>query len=81
MVMSTVVPMKGGPIEFPARRTLAFIRELGLESSDIVFKSDQEPAIVDLLNAIGKRRCAKTKLESARDADPRDPSKPLGRSI
>ena len=81
MVMSTVVPMKGGSIEFPARRTLAFIRELGLESSDIVFKSDQEPAIVDLLNAIGKRRCAKTKLESARDADPRDPSKPLGRSI
>ena len=36
---------------------------------------------MDLLNAIGKRRCAKTNLESARDADPRDPSKPLGRSI
>ena len=40
MVMATVVPMEGASNEFPARGVLAFIRELGLESADIVFKSD-----------------------------------------
>ena len=31
MSMATVVPMKGGSIEFPARRVLAFLKGIGLE--------------------------------------------------
>ena len=65
MVMATMVPMKGGSIEFPARRVLTFLREIGLESSDIVLKSDQENAITDLLNNIANRRSASSKLEGA----------------
>ena len=44
MCMATMVPMKGGSIEYPAKRVLAFIKEIGLESADVVFKSDQEPS-------------------------------------
>ena len=68
MCMATMVPMKGGSIEFPARRVLAFLKEIGLESADVVFKSDQEPAIVDLLNNIAERRSAASKLEKADEA-------------
>ena len=52
MVMATVVPMKGASVELPVRRVLAFIRELGLENSDLVFKSDQEVSVLDLMNNI-----------------------------
>ena len=55
--------MKGGSIEFPARRVLAFLKEIGLENADIVMKSDQENAITDLLNVISKRRAAASKME------------------
>ena len=50
MCMATMVPMKGASIEFPARRAFAFLKEIGLEGADVVFKSDQENAIGDLLN-------------------------------
>ena len=69
MSMATMVPMKGGSIEFPARRALAFLTEIGLESADVVFKSDQENAIGDLLNHIAKRRAAATKMEKADDEE------------
>jgi len=62
MSMATVVPLKGGSIEFPARRVLAFLKEIGLEGADSVLKPDQEPAIKDLLNNIAKRRSATSKL-------------------
>ena len=64
MSMATVVPLKGGSNESPARRALAFLQEIGLEGADIVLKSDQEPAIKDLLNNIAKRRSATSKLET-----------------
>lgn len=60
MTMSTIVPMKGASVEWCARRVLAFIKEIGLEGSDIVLKSDQEPAIVSLMAEIAARRKAKT---------------------
>ena len=56
MTMATVVPMKGGSIEYPAKRVLAFLKEIGQETNDCVLKSDQEAAIKDLLNVIAKRR-------------------------
>ena len=31
MCMATVVPMKGGSLEFPTRRVLAFLKEIGLK--------------------------------------------------
>ena len=44
---------------------LAFLKEIGLEGADVVFKSDQENAIGDLLNNIAKRRSAASKMEKA----------------
>ena len=65
-VMASVVPVKGSSQEFPARRIVAFIRELGLEGQDIVLRSDQEPAIQDLLREVGKKRLpAKTFFENS----------------
>ena len=55
-VMASVVPVKGSSHKFPAKRIGAFIRELGLEGQDIVLRSDQEPALQDLLTEVGKRR-------------------------
>ena len=60
MTMATVVPLKGASNEFVARRVLAFIKELGLETSPLVLKSDQEPAIADVLDEVARRRTAKT---------------------
>ena len=51
-----VVPLKGASHEYPARRIIAFIKELGLEAHDLVLRSDQEPALQDLLNLIGRKR-------------------------
>ena len=55
-VMASVVPVKGSSHKFPAKRIGAFIRELGLEGQDIVLRSEQEPALQDLLTEVGKRR-------------------------
>ena len=52
----SVVPVKGSSNEFPAKRITAFIRELGLENQDLVLRSDQEPALQDLLREVGKKR-------------------------
>ena len=61
MTLATVVPMKGASVEYPVRRTLTFLKEIGLEGADVVFKSDQEPALKDLLNTVAARRTATSK--------------------
>ena len=61
--LSTVVPMTGASVEFPVRRIISFLKELGLEQSAVVLKPDQEPAITDVLNAVAARRTALSKLE------------------
>ena len=63
MNLATVVPMKGASVEYPVRRTLTFLKEIGLEGADIVLKSDQEPALKDLLNTVAARRSATSKIE------------------
>ena len=63
MVMATVVPMKGASVEFPVRRCLGFLKEIGLENADVVSKSDQENPIMDVLNNVARRRSADSKLE------------------
>ena len=47
MTLATMVPMKGASVEYPVRRVMTFLKELGLENSDVVLKSDQEPALKD----------------------------------
>ena len=56
MVLSEVVPRKGTVGKFAATRTVAFIRELGYGESSIILKSDQEPAMLALVNDIIKHR-------------------------
>ena len=46
--------MKGSFHEFPAKRVLAFIRELGLEKQDRTLRSDEEPALQDLFAEVGR---------------------------
>ena len=41
--MATVVPIKGMSHEFPAKRFVAFLAEMGMEHCDVVIKHDQEP--------------------------------------
>lgn len=83
MTLATVVPMKGASVEHPVRRTLTFLKEIGLERADVVFKSDQEPALKDLLNTIAARRTAKSKTEKFdKDDGPADGAAPgVGRTI
>ena len=55
--MSTVVQAKSSA-EFAAKRTLAFIREIGYEHVAMTVKSDNEPAMSALVTQIGKLRAA-----------------------
>ena len=60
----------------------AFLKEIGLEGVDVVFKSDQENAIGDLLNNIAKRRSALSKMETADEEEvPSHGAAPQGMSL
>ena len=56
MILGTVVPKKGSTHEFVAKRVIAFIDELGLSNCKLTIKTDQEPAIIDLVNGIKRLR-------------------------
>ena len=71
MTLATVVPMKGTSMKYPIVRTLTFLKEIGVEGADIVFKSDQDNSIKDLLNKVAARRSAKSKMEKT-DGPPVD---------
>ena len=61
-----MVPAKGTSHEFPARRIRAFISELGHDHVEILTKSDQEPAIVDLVREVARIRApARTLTEES----------------
>ena len=57
-VMATVVPRKSSG-EWVTKRLMAWMRELGYEFCDVIVKSDNEPALVSLVEAWGKLRAAK----------------------
>ncbi len=61
----SVVPLKGASEGFAVRRTLAFLKEVGMEASSVFFRSDQEPAIIDLINEVSRRRQAKSFVEQS----------------
>ena len=75
--------MKGASVECPVRRILAFWKEIVLEGADIVLNSDQENSILDVLNTMGSRRPAGSKVELLDEEDKGEsaPSHPQGRSI
>ena len=52
MHMASVVPRKGGSVDFIVKRVLAFLDEMGYANSPVLFKTDQEPSIVDLVNKL-----------------------------
>ena len=52
MHMASVVPGKGGSVYFIAQGVLAFLDEVGNANSPVLFKTDQEPSIVDLVNKL-----------------------------
>ena len=69
MRMATVVPVKGTSGKFSTQKILEFIEECGDAATDIIVKTDQEPAIVllmkDLLEERGDERSRRTILEEA----------------
>ena len=56
-VMSTVVPRKSSS-SWAARRLMAWMREVGHAHGDVIVKSDNEPALRDLVEAWAKLRAA-----------------------
>jgi hypothetical protein len=57
MVLSAGTPSKSTG-NFIARRCLAFLREIGCESCDVIVKSDNEPAITSIISEVGRMRAA-----------------------
>ena len=56
-VLASVVPATRSRNDFVARRVCAFLRELGVEHADLTLRrSDQEPAIIDLLKDVSRKR-------------------------
>ena len=54
--MATAVPIKGSTGRFSVDKILEFVEEVGDSSSQIIIKSDQEPAIVSLAEDMVKAR-------------------------
>lgn len=57
-IMASVAPSKGSA-DFLAKRTMAFMREVGCELEEVTVKSDNEPSIVAVIDWIGRLRAAK----------------------
>ena len=55
MTMATVVPAKSTG-KFVVERVWAFMKEVGIQSLDVIAKSDQEPSIKKLIDEIGRRK-------------------------
>ena len=62
MKASIVVPRKGSTGIFTARRVIDLVNECGNKDRDIILKTDQEPAIVFLVDDISKNRTAAKKI-------------------
>ena len=56
MFLAAMVPRKGTTGTYAAKRVLAFLKEIGLETTDVVFKTGQEPAIRALVEDVSRRR-------------------------
>ena len=56
MCMATVVPMKGTNGVFELNKILEFMKQSGDEATDVVVKTDQEPAIKILMEQLTQAR-------------------------
>ena len=66
MTMATVVPAKGSSGQFAVLKALDFVRLCGAEETDIVVKSDQEPAIaIFIKDLVQARRGVATVVEES----------------
>lgn len=63
MKASVVVPSKGSTSAFAAKRVVELINECGNKDTDIIIKSDQEPAIKFLVDDICKNRTGAKTIE------------------
>ena len=57
-VMVCVAPRKSSG-EWLAKRVMAFMREMGCEVEKVIMKTDNEPALVKVVDEIGRLRAAK----------------------
>jgi hypothetical protein len=69
MTMSTVIPSRTTG-EFTGKRIMAFLRECGCELSKLIVKSDQEPAILALIDDMIKQRVDKGADETIPENSP-----------
>ena len=51
LILAHVVPFKGGDTEWVSEQVCRDLRNFGI-SGDLVFKTDQEPALVDLMKQV-----------------------------
>ena len=58
MVMATVAPRKSSG-EWLGKRVMAFMREAGCEVEPVTMKSDNEPALLKVVEEVGRLRAAK----------------------
>ena len=56
MTMASVVPVKGTSGQFAAARVLEFIKDCGAAETEILLKTDQEPAVDALMEDVVKTR-------------------------
>ena len=66
MTMSSVTPTKSTG-DFMARRISAFLKECGHEFTDVVLKSDQEPAIMAVMDEEAKLRGSLHNMKKVRE--------------
>ena len=57
-ILSTVAPRKSSG-DWLARRVLAWMREIGCELNHVTVKSDNEPALVEIVDSLARHRAAK----------------------
>ena len=76
-LMASVVPSKSTG-EFIARRVVAFMKEVGCAHGDINIKSDNEEALVMLVNNVARQRAARGGGRSNIENSPRYSSKSNG---
>ena len=63
-LVAHVVPMKGASHEWVVKQTVKDLRRMGFHSK-VLLKTDQEPALVDLMKEVAEERNADTVLEES----------------
>ena len=75
--MSSVVPKKSSG-EFIAKRVVAFMREIGCEMNAVTLKSDNEPALMAVMDGIARVRASRGAQRTSMENSPVHSSKSNG---